>query len=183
MNILVINDDTEKSYHYAYIKNLTRLLSAKSSRHCNKICNICLKRFSSQKALESSNHKFNYNDSNIDLPANMHIKDNKLLKLLINSYVKPYNIKHNLTLPWVMYCDFESILTPVSDDSKFKDKYEHELRSYYYNLVCRERPSFNKFKIYRSKDEYDNVIDKFFHDVKDILIDILQCKKNIMRYQ
>ena len=75
-----------------------------------------------------------------------------------------------------MHCDFESILVPVKD-TKYNDKYEHRLSSYCYNLVCRERQSFNKFKLYRGKNETDAVIDHFFNDVKDILIHIQQCKK------
>ena len=32
----------------------------------------------------------------------MQIKDNKLLKLLVeDTYVKPYNLTHNETLPWI----------------------------------------------------------------------------------
>ena len=54
-------------------------------------------------------------------------------------------LKYNQVLPWVMYCEFESIFE-VKADSKYTDKYEHKLSSYCYNLVCRERPSFNTFK-------------------------------------
>ena len=60
-----------------------------------------------------------------------------------------------------MYCDFESILVPLKDD-KYTDKDEHKLSSYCYNLVCRERQSVNKFKLYRSKSVDDNVINRFF---------------------
>ena len=58
MNLLVISDN-DKKYHYVYIKNLNRLLSPGSSIDGNKICEICLERFSSRKALESPNHKCN----------------------------------------------------------------------------------------------------------------------------
>ena len=91
-------------------------------------------------------------------------------------YVKPYNLKHNQVLPWIMYCDFESILVPIKD-AKHSDKYEQKLSSYCYNLVCRERPSFTKLKLYRGKSENDPVIDTFFNDIKNILIHILQCRK------
>ena len=74
-------------------------------------------------------------------------------------------------------CDFESILVPVKDDSKYSDKYEQKLSSYCYNLVCRERPSFNKSELYRGTHEVDQVIDKFFNDVRDALIHIFQGRK------
>ena len=101
------------------------------------------------------------------------------MKLPLDSYVKGYNWKHTQVFPWIIYCDFESILVPVKND-KYTDKYEHKLSSYCYNLVCRDRPAFNKFKLYRGTDENDCVIDKFFNDIKDILIHITQCKNNIM---
>ena len=113
----------------------------------------------------------------------MTIKDNKLLKCQIDMYVKPFNLRHTLTIPWIMYCDFELILVPIKDE-KHPDKYEHKLSSYCYNLVCRERPSFNRFKLYRGTgNDSISVIDNFFHDIKDILCHIQKCKKNTMHYQ
>ena len=44
-------------------------------------------------------------------------------------------------------------------------------------LVCKEHPSFHKFKLYRGKNETDPVIDHFFNDIKDILIYIQESKK------
>ena len=175
MNLLVISDSDKKQYHYVYIRNLNKLLSSSSNLHDSKLCEICLKRFSSQKPYGSERHKCNFKND-VDLPDNMVLKDGKLMKCPIDMYVKPYNLKHNQVLPWIMYCDFESILVPIKD-AKHNDKYEHKLSSYCYNLVCRERPSFNKFKLYRGKDEKDPVIDHFFNDIKDVLIHILQCRK------
>ena len=97
----------------------------------------------------------------------MCIKDGKLLKCPQDTYIKEYNIKHNQVIPWVMYCDFESILVPVNDP-KYDNKFEHKLSSYCYQLICKERSSFNKFKIYRGKNETDPVIDHFVNDIKDI---------------
>ena len=76
-----------------------------------------------------------------------------------------------------MYCDFESILVPVKDNSKHTDKYEHKLSSYCYDLVCRKRLAFTRFKLYRGTDENDRVIDKVFNDIKDIFIHITKYKK------
>ena len=174
MNLLVISN--KKQYHYVYIRNLNRLLSSSSSRHDTKFCEICLKQFSSKKAFESERHKCNCKN-NDDLPDNMALENGKLLKCPIDAYVKDYNIfKHNQLLPWVMYCDFESILVPIKD-AKYSDKHVHQLSSYCYNVVCRERPSVNKFKLYRGKNEKNPVIDHFFNDIKDISIHIQQCKK------
>ena len=179
MNLLVItnaeNAEKEK-YHYVYIRNLDRLLSSSATRHETKFCEICLKRLSSQKSFNSEQHKCIFKD-NINLPENMCLKNGKLLKCPQKTYVKEYNIKHNQVLPWIMYCDFESILVPVKNDPKHTDKYEHRLSSYSFQLVCRERPSFNKFKLYRGKNENDLVIDHLFNDIKDILMHIQMCKK------
>ena len=173
MNLLVITNAEKQKYHYVYIRDLNRLLSSSLTYHCAKFCENCLKQFSSQKAFDSERHKCNFKN-NIDLPQNMCLKDGKLLKCPKDTYVKEYNIKHNQVLPWVMYCDFESILVPVKNDPKYADKYEHKLSSYCFQLICRERPTFNKFKLYRGKNENDP---HFFNDIKDILIHIQQCKK------
>ena len=175
MNLLVITNAEKQKYHYVYIRNLNRLLSSSSTDHNTKFCEKCLKQFSSQKAFDSERHKCNYKN-NINLPENMSLKDGKLLKCPKDTYVKEYNIKYNQVLPWVMYCDFESILVPVNDP-KYTDKYEHKLSSYCFQLVCKERSSFNKFKLYRGQNEKDPVIDHFFNDIKDILIYIQECKK------
>ena len=107
----------------------------------------------------------------------MTIEDNKLLKCQIDMYLKTYNLRFSQTILWVMYRDFESIIVPIKDE-KHPDKYKHRLNSYCYNLVCRERPIFNKFKLYRgSENDSISVIDNFFNDSKDVLSHIQKCKK------
>ena len=143
MNLLVICDQSKKKYHYVYIKNLNGLLKSHVTHHNNvKFCQDCLKHFSTKKAFESMNHKCNYKNNPDELPQNMAIVNNKLVKCPIDMYVPPFNKKHLIHLPFVMYCDFESILQK-SVDEKYPDKREHKLSSYCYNLVCHERPVFN----------------------------------------
>ena len=121
------------------------------------------------------NHKCNYKNNPDQLPDNMAIVDNKLVKCPINMYVPPFNKKHTIHLPFIMYCDFESILK-ISQDEKCPDEREYKLSSYCYNLVCRERPVFNKYKLYRG-DGKVSVIDHFCMEVKNVLEHIKQCKK------
>ena len=173
MNLLVISDKAKKNYHYVYIKNLNKLLKNTTKYNGTKICENCLKSFSTQKAFNSINHKCNYKYNSSELPSHMAIADNKLLKCPIDMYVKPFNLKHSIHLPFVMYCDFESILK-ISEDEKYPDKREHKLSSYCYNLVCRERPVFNRYKLYRGNE---SVIDHFLAEVKNVLEYIKQCKK------
>ena len=135
---------------------------------------MCLKHFSSKKAFNSMNHKCNYKNRD-EMPENMAIVNNKLMKCPLNAYIKPFHLKHTFHLPWVMYCDFESLLIN-SGDEKHSDKQQHKLSSFYYNLVCRERTEFNRFKIYRGT-ENDSVIDIFLNDVKNILKYFKECKK------
>ena len=174
MNLLVISDKTKKKYHYVYIKNLNGLLKSNFKHIGSKFCESCLKTFSTQKAFNSINHKCKYKYDQTELPDYMAIVDNKLLKCPINMYVKPYNLKHSIHLPFVMYCDFESILKK-SVDEKYHDKREHQLSSYCYNLVCRERPVFNRHKLYRGNDE--SVINNFLNEIKNVLDHIKECKK------
>ena len=175
MNLLVICDKTKKKYHYVYIKNLNGLLRSNFHHDGTKFCENCLKSFSTKKAFNSINHKCNYKYNSSELPNYMAIVDNKLLKCPIDMYVKPFNLKHTIHLPFVMYCDFESILKK-SEDEKYSDKRQHELSSYCYNLICRERPIFNKFKIYRGNANV-SVIDHFLNEIKNVLDHIKECKK------
>ena len=175
MNLLVICDKTNKKYHYVYIKNLNGLLRSNFKRVQNKICQDCFKQFSTKKAFNSINHKCIYKHDANKLPSYMSIVDNKLVKCPIDMYVRDFNKKHTIFLPFVMYCDFESILKKTEDE-KYPDKRQHELSSYCYNLVCRERPVFNRFKLYRG-DGNISVIDHFLIDVKNILEYIKDCKK------
>ena len=176
MNLLVICDKTKKKYHYVYIKNLNGLLRSNFKRVVNKICQDCFKQFSTQKAFNSINHKCIYKHDANKLPSYMAIVDNKLVQCPIDMYVKEFNKKHTIFLPFIMYCDFESILKKTNDE-KYPDKRQHELSSYCYNLVCRERPIFNRFKLYRGCAN-ESVIDHFLNEVKtNILEHIKQCKK------
>ena len=175
MNLLVICEQTKEQYHYVYIKNLNRLLKSNLNHNSIKYCQDCFKHFSTKRAFESMNHKCNYMNNPNELPENMAIVNNKLLKCPLNSYVKQYDLKHSIFLPWIMYCDFESILK-ISKDEKHPDKREHKLSSYCYNLVCRERPVFNRFKLYRG-DGKESVIDHFFNEVKNVLNHMKECKK------
>ena len=174
MNLLVITD--KKKYHYVYIKNLNGLLRSNLKRVETKFCQDCFKQFSTKKAFNSINHKCIYKYDSSELPSNMAIVDNKLVKCPIDSYVKEFNKKHTIYLPFVMYCDFESILKKTEDE-KHPDKRQHELSSYCYNLVCRERSIFNRFKLYRGDGE-ESVIDHFLNEIKtNVLEHIKQCKK------
>ena len=176
MNLLVISNETKKKYHYVYIKCLNRLLKNTTTYDGTKICKSCLKHFSSKKTFMSMNHKCNYKKNPDILPENMAIVNNKLLKCPINMYLKPFNLKHTIHLPFVMYCDFESILQITKKDEKHPDKREHKLSSYCYNLVCRERTVFNRFKLYRGNSKV-SVIDHFLNEVKNVLNHIKECKK------
>ena len=152
------------------------MLRSNFKRVGSKFCENCFKHFSTTKAFNSINHKCKYKFNHDELPENMAIIDNKLLKCPLDMYVKPYNLKYSIHLPFIMYCDFESILKK-SGDEKYPDKCHHVLSSYCYNLVCRERPVFNQFKLYRGK-ENDSVIDYFSDDVKNVSEYIKkECKK------
>ena len=176
MNLLVICDKTKKKYHYVYIKNLNGLLRSNLNHDGTKFCENCLKTFSTKKAFNSINHKCNYKNNSDELPNNMAIVDNKLLKCPIDMYVKPFNLKHTIHLPFILYTDFESILKK-SEDEKYPDKREHQLSAFCYNLICRERPIFNRFKIYRGNGNDDSVIDNFFNEIKHLLNYLKECKK------
>lgn len=102
-------------YHFAWIKNFSRLVTAQLSEHNGavEICNRCLHYFintSKQTAVEKLiEHKKNckkLNEGSVRLPD----KDNNILEFK--------NFKNNLPVPYVITADFECILKKIDNSEK-----------------------------------------------------------------
>ena len=116
-------------YHYVYIKNLSRLVSSQMSKnHMKKhFCDICFHYFPSEIALMKHEKKcLETNDCEIILPDP---EDEE------QRVVKFKNFHHKLTVPFVIYSDFESVLKPIQDDERKETKHEPVSIGYY--LKCR----------------------------------------------
>ncbi|VEN53641.1 unnamed protein product [Callosobruchus maculatus] len=140
---------TEVKYHYCWIKDLSRLVSTQLTKGKAKkyICDRCLNYFNNEAALTShSVYCENINDCKISFPKYdfMEFKDH---------VYKQRN-------PFVIYADFESLLTPCRD--KFKNiktktqRYQHhKAYSAGYYLKCSYDDSLSYFKSYRGDDCLD----------------------------
>ncbi|KAJ8915414.1 hypothetical protein NQ315_008303 [Exocentrus adspersus] len=94
----------EIKYHFCWIKNLSRLVSVQLSKHkgTKHICDICLNYFHSKTALDSHTVDCSkINKCKITFP-----KENSL------SFT---NYRYKERVPYILYCDFESMLEPFSE--------------------------------------------------------------------
>lgn len=117
------------SYHYVYIKSLSRLVGSQLSKNTLKkfFCDICFHYLPSEIALIKHEKKCREtNDCEIILPDP---EDEE------QRVVKFKNFHHKLTVPFVIYSDFESVLKPVEDDERKET--QHEPVSIGYYLKCR----------------------------------------------
>ncbi|KAJ8939058.1 hypothetical protein NQ318_007689 [Aromia moschata] len=103
--------DEEILYHFCWIKDLSRLVSSQLYRHKGKcyICDICLNYFTCEKTLNlHSLYCNNINQCKISFP-----KETKLS-------FKNYSYKE--PVPYILYCDFKSMLETFSENSQTKTK-------------------------------------------------------------
>lgn len=146
----ITTDDTRSNqiyYHFALIKNLSRLIGKQCGNINNKkwYCNRCLNHFMSETNL--LNHQTDCNDLN-DVKVCLPQKGRNILKFK--------NYKHKLDVPFVIYADLESILVDYIDklDNNNKStKYQkHEPFSIAYYLKCSYDESLSEFSLYTGKD-------------------------------
>ncbi|XP_025268460.1 uncharacterized protein LOC112639278, partial [Camponotus floridanus] len=115
VNLLYVEDGNNVG-HFAWIKNLSRLVSSQLSKHKNHkyICDRCLHYFSSDDKLQSHTVDCGeMNDCAIRLPSD---KD-KWLEF------NNYNRKERL--PFVVYADLECVLTKTEEEQQQQKLYQH----------------------------------------------------------
>ena len=130
MNLLLITED--KKSHYVLIKDFNKSMY-KQTKHKNKkhFCMHCLQCFSSE--IIKKKHKSNCIIINGQQAIRMPEKGEKL-------YFKNYH--KQLTIPFVIYADFEAITEKVdsckqNNDTSYTENYQrHNACSYGYKLVC-----------------------------------------------
>lgn len=101
VDLLYLKNETNA--HYAWIKDLSRLVSRQCSKHKEKhfICRRCLQFFNLQSNLERHILSCSQHEA-----VRVIMPEDKWL------YFK--NMKHTMRVPFVMYCDFECLTTPIS---------------------------------------------------------------------
>ncbi|XP_078032837.1 uncharacterized protein LOC144467773 [Augochlora pura] len=145
VNLLFVQDEETSHNHFAWIKNLSRLVSSQLSKHDHQkyICDRCLQYFTSQERLDT--HSVDCGEINkcaLKLPT----KDNKWLRF------KHYAYKEQA--PFVIYADLECLLEKLEGSDEAYGKYQrHRPFSVGYYVHCRYDSSLCKYSAYRDEED------------------------------
>nr|XP_036677496.1 uncharacterized protein LOC118878575 [Drosophila suzukii]XP_036677497.1 uncharacterized protein LOC118878575 [Drosophila suzukii] len=149
--LLLEKDD---KYHYAWTKNISKLLRKQITKSTRKIllCNGCFLHFYDSDKLER--HIMECNRIVTEMPSN----ENAILRFK--------NFKNQLDVPFVEYADFQCILEGMdlktSDNVKLIQK--HIPYAYSYYIKCSFDNSFDIYRIYYGEDCVAHFVDSIYND-------------------
>ena len=156
LNLLLISKEEKR--HYVYIKDFNRFMYNKTKHNCKKhFCIHCLQCFNSEEILNKhlENCLIINKKQNIVMPK-------KGSKIHFKNYYKM------LKNPFVIYCDFESILEPIetakhdANTTSYTTEYQnHMISSYAYKVVCQNDKYTKPIKYYRG----ENAINDFLNNL------------------
>ena len=144
----------ERNFHYVWIKELSRLVSSQVSSRNKKLylCDRCLHFFISKDRLTEHERGCNrFNKCKIVLPTE---KDNIL---------EFRNFRYKEKVPFTIYGDFESILTPTNDETS-KAYNLHEAFSIGMYVKCNFDDTLSHYVQYRKRSETDQEPAQWFAD-------------------
>ena len=163
INLLLISNDNNQ--HYVYIKDFNRFMT-NISKHKGKkhFCMSCLQHFSSEEILNehrASCLKVN-KKQNIIMPKFGS-------KVIFKNYFKM------LRCPFIIYCDFESILEPVSSvkldeqSVSYSEGYQHhQVCSYAYKVHCQVDKYSKSVRLYRGENAAENFLRNLLKENEEI---------------
>lgn len=105
VDLLYLKD--EKNSHYCLIKNLSRLVGAQKSKHSHSIhlCRRCLSHFGTEDLLKTHRD---------------YCKQHEAVKIIMpkeGETIKFKDFNRSMKVPFVVYADFECMLTPVESNN------------------------------------------------------------------
>ena len=160
---LFLHSDGEKQ-QYSLIKNFTRLVRSQYTSHRSSkiyICKKCLYHYTKEEVLEKH---INYCGNNETAAIKMPTKENSILKF--KHYFK------KLSLPFIIYADFECFTIPVNScqpnpDKSFTQTYQkHEPSGFCLYLKTLDGMNTNfKPLVYTKKTPDEDVSEKFIKHV------------------
>ena len=168
MELLLITEGEKK--HYVLIKDFNRLMYHQTKHNGRKhFCMHCLQCFSSERVL--SEHTENCIELNGLQAIRMPNKDDCILK---------FNNHHKqLSVPFVIYADFEAILKKLEkeqtdNDESYTEKFQQHIDcGSAYKLVCCYDEKYSKpLNIYRGEKAVYKFLEKMLNEVeycKDII--------------
>ena len=171
MNLLLITENENK--HYVLIKNFNKFMYNQTKHKERKhFCMHCLQCFSSERVL--TDHKENCLQVNGTQAIKMPTKDKNRLKF--------NNFHKQLTVPFVIYADFEAITEKIhgcqpNNDKSFTEAYQkHTDCGYGYKVVCCYDDKYTKpVQIYRGEKAVYKFMEKMLEEVK-------YCKNVMKKY-
>lgn len=142
IDLLLLEENSKQ--HFAWIKNLSRLIRSQiSKRKCQHyLCRLCLNHFTNESLLQNHECK---STIKLEVPHE-HEK-----------YLEFKNFSHTNKAPFIIYADFECILA---------DK--HIPMSVAYYLHCTFDNSKSKFNLYRGEDCVQWLINQLYEIVTEI---------------
>ncbi|KAL6421203.1 hypothetical protein ACFW04_013754 [Cataglyphis niger] len=165
INLFYMQDPRDNVGHFAWIKNLSRLVSSQLSKkeHRKYICDRCLHYFESTNKLQS--HKIDCQQMNkcaIRLPS----EKDKWLEF------NNYNMKE--LLPFVIYADLECMLKKTNNDPKMSTYtfQHHEIFSIAYYIHCAYDETLSAYHSRRNVDciaWFVEELKNLAHRVKNII--------------
>ena len=173
---LLLISDREKQ-HYCLIKNLSRLISSKLTKHNGSvnICRRCLNHFPNEKKLKIHKEYCSNNEAvKIEMP-----KEGSLISFNHHN--------RSIKVPFVFYADFEAFTEEVStcepnDKFSFTKQYQkHQPSGFSYKCVGFKKKT--NPVLYKAKDKNEDVSQKFIEmlemDIKSIYKEFNFSKKMI----
>ncbi|XP_076248100.1 uncharacterized protein LOC143187768 [Calliopsis andreniformis] len=146
-HVILLYIENDSTGHFAWIKNLSRLVGTQLSKHKEKefICDRCLHFFNSRERLDAhQNNCQNMNKCTVLLPS----EDDKWLK--VNNYCRSDRV------PFVVYEDLECVLEKIKDsvaDECISHAYQHHrVFSIGYCMHCSYDTSLSSYQYRRDID-------------------------------
>ena len=163
IDLLLISD--EKKHHYCLIKNLSRFISSKLTKHHGtvEICRSCLNHFPDKNTLKNHEEYCFQNETvKIEMPKE-------------GSSISFIHHNRSIKVPFVIYADFEAFTKeiqtiPQNNKVSFTQKYQHHQPSgFCYKIVGQ---NIKRCALFRAKDTNEDVSQKFIEmletDIKKI---------------
>ncbi|KYN17767.1 hypothetical protein ALC57_09937, partial [Trachymyrmex cornetzi] len=167
VNVLYLQDPRNDGVgHFAWIKNLSRLVSSQLSRKKNKklFCDRCLHYFGSSQKLQT--HEVDcqkLNDCAIRLPSEN------------DRWLEFGNHCNRERVPFVVYADLECVLRktePNKEDASSYEYQQHEVFSIGYYVRCSYDDTLSAYQFRRDKNciaWFARQLNDLAHRVKDII--------------
>ncbi|XP_047513541.1 uncharacterized protein LOC125055226 isoform X2 [Pieris napi] len=166
--------------HYCFIKNISRLISSQISKSKEAIylCDFCLLYFRSLERLK--NHQKNdCRHIYTQLPSTANNKRNWCGEIVSDCKLNFDKFQRKNKLPFVIYADFEALLSPIASCSNNPTKpstiniQRHDVYSFGYYIKCSYDDKLSKYLTYTGENCALKFMQFLQEDLKNITKNIL----------